>query len=82
MFRDDIDTVNRDLQLLHFRRAPLALSEEQAAISVDNPQRLALRKLEPLKRLRSAIVARIIHNEGWTSATQETLKLVSVRVVA
>jgi len=75
VFRDEIDTVNRDLQLLHFRRAPLALTEEQAAISGDNPHRLALRKLEPLKRLRSAIVARIIHNERWTSATPDAVKL-------
>jgi hypothetical protein len=82
VFREEIDAVNRDLQLLHFRRAPLALSEEQAAISVGNPHRLALRKLEPLKRLRSAIVARIIHNERWTSAAQDTLKLASVRVLA
>ena len=82
VFRDEIDTVNRDLQLLHFRRAPLALSEEQAAITADNPQRLALRKLEPLKRLRSAIVARIIHNERWTAATRDTLNLASVRALA
>jgi len=81
VFREEIDAVNRDLQLLHFRRAPLALSEEQAAISCDNPHRLALRKLEPLKRLRSSTVARIIHNERWTSATQDALKLASVRVL-
>ena len=82
VFREEIDAVNRDLQLLHFRRGPLALSEEQAAITGDNPHRLALRKLEPLKRLRSAIVARIIHNERWTSATHDTLKLAFVRVLA
>ena len=82
VFRDEIDAVNRDLQLLHFRRAPLALSEEQAAISADNPHRLALRKLEPLKRLRSATQARIIHTERWASATRDTLKLASVRVLA
>jgi len=82
VFRGEIDGVNRDLQLLHFRRAPLALSEEQAAISVDNPHRLALRKLEPLKRLRSAIVARIVHTERWATATTDALKLASVRVLA
>jgi len=82
VFRGEIDAVNRDLQLLHFRRAPLALSEEQAAISVDNPHRLALRKLEPLKRLRSATVARIIHNERWSSAIRDALKLASVRALA
>ena len=81
MFRDGIDAVNRDLQLLHFRRAPLALTEEQAAIGVDNPHRLALRRLEPLKRLRSAIVARIIHNERWANAAREALKLASGRVL-
>ena len=66
VFREGLDVVNRDLQLLHFRRAQLALGEEQAAISVDNPHRLALRKLDPLKRLRSVTVARIIHNERDT----------------
>jgi hypothetical protein len=79
VFREEIEAVNRDLQLLHFRRAPLALSEEQAAITTDNPHRLALRKLEPLRRLRSAMVARIVHNERWSSATEDTLKLASVR---
>ena len=82
VFRADVDAVNRDLQLLHFRRAPLALSEEQARITVDNPHRLALRKLEPLKRLRSAIVARMIHNERWTGATRDALRLASVRALA
>ncbi len=73
VFRLGLDAVNRDLQLLHFRRAPLALSEEQATISVDNPHRLALRKLEPLKRLRSVTVARIVHNERWSSAMQAAI---------
>jgi hypothetical protein len=82
VFRDEIEAVNRDAQLLHFRRAPLALSEEQAAITADNPHRLALRKLEPLRRLRSAMVARIVHNDRWASATQDTLKLASARVLA
>ena len=36
VFREEIEAVNRDLQLLHFRRAPLALSDEQAAITTDN----------------------------------------------
>ena len=82
VFRVGVDAVNRDLQILHFRRAPLALSEEQATIGVDNPHRLALRKLEPLKRLRSATVARVIHNERWSSALRDALKLASVRVLA
>jgi len=73
VFRKEIDAVNRDLQLLHFRRAPLALGDEQGTITLDNPYRLALRRLEPLKRLRSVTVARIIHNERWSSAMWETL---------
>jgi hypothetical protein len=57
VFRADIEMVNRDLQLLHFRRAPLALTEEQATLTPTNPHRLALRKLEPLRRLRAATAA-------------------------
>ena len=55
------------------RRAPLALGDEQGTITLDNPHRLPLRRLEPLKRLRSVTVARIIHNERWNSAMWETL---------
>ena len=77
VFREEIDAVNRDLQLLHFRRAPLALDEEHAALSVDNPHRLALRRLEPLKRLRSATVARIIHNDGWSTAMRAAIPRLS-----
>lgn len=73
VFAGDIDQVNRDLQLLHFRRAPLALSEAQAALTPDNPHRLALRRLEPLKRQRSATRARIIHNDGWPAALAAAL---------
>ena len=67
-FRGEIDAVNRDLQVLHFRRAPLALTAEQAEVTPSNPHRLALRRLEPLQRLRSITVARLIHDEGWEDA--------------
>jgi hypothetical protein len=66
VFEGDLTDINRDLQQLHFRRAQLALSEAQAAITPDNPHRLALRKLEPLQRLRAATRARIIHTAGWS----------------
>ena len=66
VFEGDIAEVNRDLQQLHFRRAQLAFSEAQAAITPDNPHRLALRKLEPLKRLRAATRARVIHAGDWS----------------
>jgi len=68
LFRGDIDGVNRDLQLMHFRRAPLALTAEQAEVTPTNPHRLALRRLEPLQRLRSMTVGRLIHNSGWDDA--------------
>jgi hypothetical protein len=73
VFEGAVEDVNRDLQLLHFRRGPLALNETQAAITPDNPYRLALRKLEPLKRLRAATRARIIHNDGWLAAMSAAL---------
>jgi hypothetical protein len=68
VFEGDIADVNRDLQQLHFRRAQLALSDAQAAITPDNPHRLALRKLAPLTRLRAATRARISHTTGWSEA--------------
>ena len=68
LFRGGIDAVNRDLQLMHFRRAPLALTDEQAEVTPTNPHRLALRRLEPLKRLRSMMVGRLIHNSAWDDA--------------
>jgi hypothetical protein len=73
VFRCEIDAVNRDLQLLHFRRAPLALTAEQAELTPGNPYRLALRRLEPLQRLRSVTVARLVHNEGWERALRAVL---------
>ena len=68
VFEGDIAEINRDLQQLHFRRAQLALSDAQAAITPDNPYRLALRMLAPLKRLRAATRARIVHTPDWSGA--------------
>jgi hypothetical protein len=73
VFRAEIDLVNRDLQLLHFRRAPLALTEEQATLTPTNPHRLALRRLEPLRRLRAATVARVIHNDAWSASLRTAM---------
>jgi len=74
VFRGDVDSVNRDLQLLHFRRAQLALAAEQAVVTPSNPHRLALRALEPLQRLRTATVARIVHSDRWESRLLEALR--------
>lgn len=68
VFEGDIADINRDLQQLHFRRAQLALSDAQAAITPDNPHRLALRRLAPLRRLRAATRARISHTTDWSGA--------------
>jgi hypothetical protein len=70
VFEGTISDINRDLQQQHFRRAQLALTDAQAAITPDNPYRLALRKLEPLKRLRAATRARVIHTEDWSGAVR------------
>lgn len=68
VFGGAIEEVNRDLQALHFRRAPLALRDEEARLTPDNPLRLALRALEPLRRLRGHLKARVIHDDGWSAA--------------
>jgi hypothetical protein len=73
VFRGGIEAVNRDLQALHFRRSPLALTGEQAEVTPANPHRLALRKLEPLQRLREGTTARLIHTESWAKALQSAL---------
>ena len=82
VFREGIDAVTRDLQLMHFRRAPLALSESQAALTPDNPARLALRKLQPLKRLRASTVARLTHTGGWSDALDSALGIERSRLSA
>lgn len=71
-FSGEIASVGADLQQLHFRRGPLALTEAEAQITPANPYRLALRRLEPLKRLRAATRSRLIHNEGWEDALAQT----------
>ncbi len=73
VFEGSLADVNRDLQALHFRRGPLALTAAQAGITPQNPHRLALRRLEPLQRLRAATRARVIHNEGWGAALEQAL---------
>jgi hypothetical protein len=73
VFRGEIEAVNRDLQVLHFRRSPLALTGQQAEVTPANPHRLALRKLEPLQRLRAGTTARLIHTESWVAALHSAL---------
>jgi len=73
VFEGEADAIGRDLQALHLRRGPLALSDQDAEPTPANPYRLALRRLEPLRRLRAATRARVIHNEGWAEALKAAL---------
>lgn len=73
LFEAPINAVNRDLQVLHFRRAALALSEADAELTATNPYRLALRRLEPLKRLRAATRGRLVHGAGWSAGLSKAL---------
>ena len=73
VFEGEAGAVGADLQALHLRRAALALTEQEAQLTPLNPCRLALRRLEPLKRLRAATRARVIHNETWGEALTKAL---------
>lgn len=73
VFRGDAAAVNRDLQAIHFRRRALALTEAEAAGEAGRPYRLALRRLPPLRRLRAALVARVVHAEGWKAGLSRAL---------
>jgi hypothetical protein len=73
LFEAPIEAVNRDLQLLHFRRAGLALSGADAEPTPGNPHRLALRRLDPLRRLRAATRARVIHNDRWGESLESAI---------
>jgi hypothetical protein len=73
VFDGAIDDINRDLQQLHFRRAPLALGDEAAKLTPDNPLRLALRALDPLRRLRDRTHGRVVHGDGWPAAFRTAL---------
>lgn len=73
VFSGDIEEINRDLQALHFRRRPLALSGTEAELTPSNPYRLALRKLPALQRLRAAARARLNHGPGWEAALAKAI---------
>ena len=73
VFRGTLADVARDLAGMHFRRRALALTGVEARGPAGRPYRLALRRLEPLKRLRAATAARVIHDEGWGEALSKAL---------
>jgi hypothetical protein len=73
VFRGAPAGIGRDLAELHYRRRALALTDAETREPAGRPFRLALRSLEPLKRLRAATAARVIHAEGWGEALSRAL---------
>lgn len=73
VFRGTTDAIASDLAALHFRRRGLALTDEETRGPAGRPYRLALRRLEPLKRLRAATAARVLHTEGWGESLEKVL---------
>lgn len=73
VFRGTPSAVAGDLAAIHFRRRALALTAAEANEPAGRPYRLALRRLEPLKRLRAATAARLIHDESWEAALSKAL---------
>jgi hypothetical protein len=72
IFEGDIDAINRDLQVLHYRRRPLILSDDELASS-SSDYRLAGRRLELLKRLRATKRDRVSHDEAWDDKVTRAL---------
>ena len=73
VFRLPFEDVARDLADIHFRRRALALTGPEVQGPSGRPYRLALRRLDPLKRLRAATAARVLHDEGWGAALSQAL---------
>jgi hypothetical protein len=73
VFRGETAAVARDLASLHFRRRALALTDAETRGPAGRPYRLALRRLEPLRRLRAATTARVVHDERWADALASAL---------
>ena len=73
VFRGATDAIAADLAAIHFRRRGLALTEEETRGPAGRPYRLALRRLEPLRRLRAATAARVIHDASWGTSLEKAL---------
>lgn len=73
VFKGTPAAIAGDLAALHFRRRGLALTDAEARGQAGRPYRLALRRLEPLRRLRAATAARVIHDGGWREALSRAL---------
>ena len=73
VFRGRREEIGADLAALHFRRRGLALTRAEESGPAGRAYRLALRRLEPLKRLRAATLARVVHDESWPESLAKAL---------
>jgi hypothetical protein len=65
---DDIDRLNAALLLTSFRREAISLPEDQLGRWA-----LAVRTLDVVRWARSALVARVVHDEAWADKVAEAL---------
>ena len=73
VFRGTREEIGADLAALHLRRRGLALTRAEEAGPAGRPYRLALRRLEPLRRLRAATLARVVHDARWPESLAKAL---------
>ncbi len=73
VFRGTLAAIAADLAALHFRRRGLSLTDAETRGPTGHAFRLALRRLEPLKRLRAATAARVVHDERWEEGLGKAL---------
>ena len=73
VFRGEREGIAADLAALHFRRRALSLSVPEERGAPGRPWRLALRRLEPLRRLRGATTTRIVHDDRWAAGVAKAL---------
>ncbi len=73
VFRGSREEIGADLATLHFRRRGLSLTRAEENGPEGRPYRLALRRLEPLKRLRAATLARVVHDARWPQGFAKAL---------
>lgn len=76
IFRGTRAEIAADLAALHLRRRGLALTRAEESGPAGRPYRLALRRLDPLKRLRTATLVRIVHDARWSESLAKALDTV------
>lgn len=59
---------------LDFKREPLYLAEDKLCAGPHGSWRMALRRSEPLKRLRAAFLGRVAHGSAWSKNLDKQLE--------